>query len=112
MVPLYEYNYSKHILDVFGVPFKHRPGFLWPFGGYFPMFRYLAQTMLCPTDVTTVTDYWKMLKPEDHEWEHLGVRPTVEKALLQQLYREYFTVSWVCSETNFVSVFVPQQNVF
>ncbi|CAL1134885.1 unnamed protein product [Cladocopium goreaui] len=47
--------------------------------------------MLCPTDVTTVTDYWKMLKPEDHEWEHLGVRPTVEKALLQQLYREYFT---------------------
>ena len=43
------------------------------------MFRYLAQTMLCPTDVTTVTDYWKMLKPEDHEWEHLGVRPTVER---------------------------------
>ena len=55
------------------------------------MFRYLAQTMVCPTGLTKALDYWKVLK--DDQWEQLGVRPAVEKTLLQQLYREYFTDS-------------------
>ena len=64
---------------------------MWPYSGYFPMFRYLAQTMVCPTGLTKALDYWKVLK--DDQWEQLGVRPAVEKTLLQQLYREYFTDS-------------------
>ena len=34
--------------------------------------------MLCPTDVT---DYWKILSPEDHEWQRLGTTPMMEKGL-------------------------------